>query len=58
MPVRAEQFDFISNLDTLTAVIAGAVLATAGGFIATQIEHRVASGKPRSSSARSCRFLA
>jgi hypothetical protein len=41
MPVRAEQFDFISNLDTLTAVIAGAVLATAGGFIATQIEHRV-----------------
>ena len=41
MPIRAEQFDFISNLDTLTAVVAGAVLATAGGFIGTQIEHRV-----------------
>jgi hypothetical protein len=41
MPVRAESFDFLSNLDTLWAVIAGAVLATAGGFIAAQIEHRV-----------------
>jgi hypothetical protein len=41
MPVRSESFDFISNLDTLWAVVAGAVLATAGGFIATQIEHRV-----------------
>lgn len=41
MPVRAESFDFISNLDTLSAVVAGAVLATAAGFVATQIEHRV-----------------
>jgi hypothetical protein len=41
MPVRAETFDFISNLDTLWAVVAGAVLATAGGFVASQIEHRV-----------------
>lgn len=41
MPVRAESFEFISNLDTLWAVVAGAVLATAGGFVATQIEHRV-----------------
>lgn len=41
MPVRAEAFDFISNLDTVSAVIAGAVLATAGGFIAAQIEHRL-----------------
>lgn len=41
MAIRAEQFDFLSNLDTLTAVIAGAVLATLGGFIGTQIEHRV-----------------
>lgn len=41
MPIRAEHFDFLSNLDTLTAVVAGAVLATAGGFIGTQIEHRV-----------------
>lgn len=41
MPVRAETFEFVSNLDTLWAVVAGAVLATAGGFVATQIEHRV-----------------
>src|SRR6185436_1581673 len=41
MPVRAESFDFISNLDTVWAVVAGAVLATAGGFVATQIEHTV-----------------
>ena len=41
MTVRAETFDFISNLDTLWAVVAGAILATAGGFIASQIEHRV-----------------
>ena len=41
MPLRAENFDFVSNLDTVWAVVAGAVLATAGGFIATQIEHRV-----------------
>jgi len=41
MTVRAETFDFVSNLDTLWAVVAGAVLATAGGFVATQIEHRV-----------------
>ncbi len=41
MAIRAEHFDFLSNLDTLTAVVLGAVLATAGGFIGTQIEHRV-----------------
>ena len=41
MAIRAEQFDFLSNLDTLTAVVAGAILATAGGFIGSQIEHRV-----------------
>ena len=41
MAVRAESFEFISNLDTLWAVVAGALLATAGGFVATQIEHRV-----------------
>lgn len=43
MIVRAEAFDFLSNLDTLWAVVAGAVLATAGGFAASEIEHRVAS---------------
>ena len=41
MTLHAESFDFISNLDTLWAVVAGAVLATAGGFVATQIEHSV-----------------
>jgi hypothetical protein len=41
MLMRSESFDFLSNLDTLTALIAGAVLATAGGFIGSQIEYRV-----------------
>ncbi len=45
MVIRAEHFDFLSNLDTLTAVVMGAVLATAGGFIGTQIEHRVDLGR-------------
>jgi len=45
MPVRAETFEFVSNLDTLWAVVAGAVLATAGGFVAAQIEHRVDTGR-------------
>lgn len=40
MPVRSETFDFISNLDTIWAIVAGAVLATTGGLIATQLEHR------------------
>ena len=41
MPARAETFDFVANLDTLGAIVAGAVLATAAGFIASQLEHRV-----------------
>lgn len=41
MTVRAESFDFISNLDTLGAIVVGAILATAAGFVASQIEHRV-----------------
>jgi hypothetical protein len=41
MAVNAGAFDFIQNLDTVWAIIAGAVLATAGGIIATQLEHRV-----------------
>ena len=40
MPVRSEAFDFLSNLDTIWAIVAGAVLATTGGLIATQLEHR------------------
>lgn len=41
MPFRAESMDFVSNLDTLWAVVTGAILATAGGFAATQIEYRI-----------------
>jgi len=35
---RPETFDFISNLGTLWAVFLGALLATVGGFSATQLE--------------------
>ncbi len=41
MPLRTESFEFIGNLDTVWAVVAGAVLATAGGFVAARIEHRI-----------------
>lgn len=36
--MRSETFDFISNLGTMWQVIFGAVLATLGGFAATQLE--------------------
>jgi hypothetical protein len=36
--MRPENFDFLSNMNTLWAVAIGAVLATVGGFIATQLE--------------------
>ncbi len=35
---RPETFDFISNMSTLWAVFLGAILATIGGFTATQLE--------------------
>jgi hypothetical protein len=35
---RPDTFDFISNLGTLWAVFLGAILATIGGFTATQLE--------------------
>lgn len=38
--MRAESFDFLSNLDTITAIVAGALLATGGGLFATWIERR------------------
>lgn len=38
MAVRPEDFDFISNFDTVWAVALGAILATLGGFAATQME--------------------
>lgn len=38
MALKPDDFDFISNFDTLWAVVLGAVLATLGGFAATQME--------------------
>jgi hypothetical protein len=40
MPIRAGAFDFLSNLNTMGALIAGAALATVGGLISNQLEHR------------------
>lgn len=47
MAVKAEAFDFLQNLDTVWAIVAGAVLATAGGIIASQLEHRVDTGRSK-----------
>lgn len=47
MAIKAEAFDFLQNLDTVWAIIAGAVLATAGGMIASQLEHRVDTGRSK-----------
>jgi len=41
MALRPEDLDFVSQFDTVWAVILGAVLATAGGFAATQMERIV-----------------
>ncbi|HSZ74784.1 MAG TPA: hypothetical protein VK779_08185 [Rhizomicrobium sp.] len=37
--MRPENYDFLSNLSTLWAVFIGAILATVGGFVATQFEN-------------------
>jgi len=47
MAVPAEAFDFLQNLDTVWAIVAGAVLATAGGVVASQLEHRVDTNRAR-----------
>jgi hypothetical protein len=36
--LRPEDYDFLSNFSTLWAVFVGAILATIGGFTATQLE--------------------
>jgi len=36
--MNPEAYDFLDNLNTIWAIIVGAVLATIGGFVATQIE--------------------
>ncbi len=41
MPLKPEDMDFINNFSTVWAVVLGAVLATAGGFVATQMERVV-----------------
>ena len=38
MALSPEDMDFISNFSTLWAVFLGAILATLGGFVATQLE--------------------
>lgn len=38
MALRPDEMDFISNFSTIWAVFLGAVLATVGGFVATQLE--------------------
>ena len=37
--MRPENYDFLSNMSTLWAVFIGAILATVGGFVATQLEN-------------------
>ena len=45
--MRPSAFDFIGNLDTLLAVVAGAMLATLGGLIGERTPARLAaSGVP------------
>jgi len=39
--MRSDSFDFISNFSTLWQVALGALLATAGGLVANQLEWRV-----------------
>lgn len=39
--MRADQFEFVSNLDTLAAVVLGALLATAGGVVAEHFEDQI-----------------
>ena len=36
--LKSEAFDFLSNLSTLWAMVLGAVLATVGGFVTSQLE--------------------
>jgi hypothetical protein len=39
--MKPEAYDFLSNLSTVWAIVIGAVLATAGGLLATWIERKV-----------------
>lgn len=38
LALKPDDYDFVSNFDTVWAVVLGAFLATIGGFIATQLE--------------------
>lgn len=50
--MRDDMFGFVSNLDTLAAVALGAVLATVGGIVASQIEVRAERRRRARDSAR------
>lgn len=50
--MRDDIFGFVSNLDTLAAVALGAVLATVGGIVASQIEARAERKRRARDSAR------
>ena len=50
--MRASSFDFIGNLDTLLAVILGAVLATGGALVAEIIQDRLARNRREREAAR------
>jgi hypothetical protein len=39
--MRSENFEFVSNLDTLAAVVLGALLATVGGLVAEHYEDQI-----------------
>ncbi|MEQ1930357.1 MAG: hypothetical protein ABL957_07470 [Parvularculaceae bacterium] len=39
--MRTDNFEFLSNLDTLAAVVLGALLATAGGLVAEHYEDQI-----------------
>ncbi|MCB4379576.1 hypothetical protein FZX02_03700, partial [Synechococcus sp. MU1644] len=50
--MRQSVFDFIDNLDTLLAVIVGAVLATGGAMIAELVQDRLGQKRKERDAAR------
>ena len=50
--MRPSTFDFIDNLDTLLAVIVGAVLATGGAMIAELVQDRLGQKRKERDAAR------
>lgn len=50
--MRQSGFDFVGNLDTVLAVVLGAILATFGGLIADHYEDRIERGRRQRDAAR------